>query len=60
MDISPEKLIMISALISIEIAKGKNISEINIYKNLFNTIANNLQSYCNQKAFNDTKKDKQK
>jgi len=55
-NISPEKLIFISAIIAIDIAKDKTIAEINVYKNLFNTIANNLQSYCNQLSFKNSKK----
>lgn len=56
MNISPEKIILISAIIALDIADGKNINEINTYKNLFNSIANNLQTYCNQKTFFDNTK----
>lgn len=56
MNISPEKIILISAIIALDIAGGKSINEINTYKNLFNAIANNLQTYCNQKTFFDNKK----
>lgn len=56
MNISPEKIILISAIIALDIAGSKSINEINTYKNLFNAIANNLQTYCNQKTFFDNTK----
>lgn len=52
MDIPPNKLILIASIISINIAENKSINEINTLKNLFSTIANNLQSIVNQKLYN--------
>lgn len=56
MNISPEKIILVASIIALDIADGKSLNEINTYKNLFNSIANNLQSYCNQKVFFDSTK----
>lgn len=50
MNISPNKLIILSTIISLEIVKDKTIAEINCYKNLLNSICGNLQAYCNQQA----------
>jgi hypothetical protein len=56
MDISPQKFVLISTIIALNIAEGKSVAEINTYKNLFNAVANNLQTFCNQALFCDSKK----
>ena len=52
-NISPEKLLLISTLISLEIVRGKTVEEIGLYRNLFSAISSNLQTYCTQKIFFD-------
>ena len=56
MEIEPKKLILIASIIALDIADNKRINEINTYKNLFSTIASNLQSYVNQSLFNKKEK----
>ena len=56
MNICPEKIVLISAIIALDIADGKSIDEINTYKNLFNAISCNLQTYCNHAGYIDKKK----
>lgn len=56
MNISPEKIVLIAAIIALDIADGKSIEEINTYKNLFNAISCNLQTYCHQAGYIDKKK----
>lgn len=56
MEIEPKKLILIASIIALDIADNKSINEINTYKNLFSTIASNLQSYVNQSLFNKKEK----
>ena len=52
MKIDPKKLVLIGAIIALNIAEDKSLNEINTYKNLFSTIASNLQSIVNQTLFN--------
>lgn len=52
MKIDPKKLVLIGAIIALDIAEDKSLNEINTYKNLFSTIASNLQSIVNQTLFN--------
>lgn len=56
MNICPEKIVLIASIIALDIADGKSIDEINTYRNLFNAISCNLQTYCNQCVFIDKKK----
>ena len=51
MNICPEKIVLISAIIALDIAEGKSLEEINTYKNLFNAISCNLQTYSNQAIY---------
>ena len=53
--LSPERLILVASSISLEIAKGKTLQEINAYKNFFSLISNNLSAIAQQKLFSDKK-----
>ena len=55
MNMSPEKLIALASSISLEIANGKTVEEINEIRNLFSLIASNLQTYNQQKIYFDSK-----
>ena len=55
MNMSPEKLIALASSISLEIANGKTVEEINEIRNLFSLIASNLQTYNQQKIYFDNK-----
>lgn len=52
MKVEPNKLVLISAIIAIDISKDKSVKEINTYKNLFSAISTNLQTILNQIACN--------
>ena len=52
MEISPEKLVLLATSIALEISKDKTINQINIYRNLFSTVASNLQAIINQQLYN--------
>ena len=54
MKLEPKKLVLISAIIALDLADGKSLNEINTLKNLFSSIANNLQSIVNQTIYNKT------
>jgi len=55
MRVPPQKLIAIASGISLEIAKGKSVNEINEIRNLLNLISNNLQTYIQQKIIFESK-----
>lgn len=50
--ISPEKIAILATQIAIELAKGKDIDEINLYRNIASQISSVLQVIISQRFIN--------
>lgn len=53
--VSPEKVLLLSTQIAIELAKGKTIEEINLYKSMASQISSALQVIISQRFVNKSK-----
>lgn len=51
--ISPEKVVLLSTQVAIELAKGKDIDEINLYRSVASHISSALQVIISQRFVNE-------